>query len=171
MHKHPTDAPTTASVQKRGQGFTLIELMVVVAIVAILAGIAYPSYTRYVVDTRRTQAQGVLMQAASFQEKFMTQCGYYAAAFSGAAPAALVCGGGPGAGTLPMLATHPDIQNQYTLAIAPGPSGDFRRDYQLTAVAIGAQASRDTDCMDITLDSRGTKGQTGPNAQGRCWRR
>jgi type IV pilus assembly protein PilE len=171
MHTHAFMPPKTVAAQKRGQGFTLIELMVVVAVIAILAGIAYPSYTRYIVDARRTQAQGILLQVASLQEKFLTQCGYYGAAFAGAPPATLTCGGGPGAGNIPMLAAHPDIQNDYMLAIAPGPSGDFRRDYQITATPIGTQASRDTDCGSLTLDSRGTKGQTGPNTAGRCWRK
>ena len=43
------------------QGFTLVELMIVVMIVAILAAIGYPSYTRYVQDTRQAEAQGEMM--------------------------------------------------------------------------------------------------------------
>ncbi|WP_366931512.1 type IV pilin protein [Thiocapsa sp.] len=51
------------------RGFTLIELMVVVAIVAILAGIAYPSYVDHVRRARLTDAQMVLMEAAQWMER------------------------------------------------------------------------------------------------------
>lgn len=50
--------------KKKGRGFTLIELMIVVAIVAILAAIAYPSYQDYVRKTKRTDAQAEMMDIA-----------------------------------------------------------------------------------------------------------
>ena len=59
-------------------GFTLMEVMITVVIVAILAGIAYPSYTRFVTETRRSEATIALTQLAAQQEKFFTQCGVYA---------------------------------------------------------------------------------------------
>lgn len=52
------------------RGFTLVELMVVVAIVAILAAIAYPSYTRYVQGTRQAEAQGEIMALAGALERY-----------------------------------------------------------------------------------------------------
>ena len=60
-------------------GFTLIELMIVVAIVAILAAIAYPSYTRYVVRGNRGEAQGYLADAAQRQQQFLMDTRAYAA--------------------------------------------------------------------------------------------
>lgn len=54
------------------RGFSLIELMIVVAIVAILTAIAFPSYTNYIVKTRRTAAKACLSQASNFMERYYT---------------------------------------------------------------------------------------------------
>ncbi len=61
------------------QGFTLIELMIVVAIVAILAAVAYPSYTSYVAKANRAEAQSYLMTAAQRQALFFNDSRSYAA--------------------------------------------------------------------------------------------
>ncbi|MDG1819329.1 MAG: type IV pilin protein [Porticoccaceae bacterium] len=65
---------TSNSDQK---GFSLIELMIVVAIVAILGAIAYPSYRDSITDARRTDAQAVLMEAAQYMERFYTENNRY----------------------------------------------------------------------------------------------
>lgn len=62
------------------KGFTLIELMVVVAIVGTLAAIAYPSYQEYVARARRADAKTVLLENAQFLERFYTQSGTYVGA-------------------------------------------------------------------------------------------
>ncbi|MBI3440287.1 MAG: prepilin-type N-terminal cleavage/methylation domain-containing protein [Proteobacteria bacterium] len=68
-------------------GFTLIELMVTVVIIGILAGIAYPSYTKYMIQTRRSDAQIALSQAANQQERFFTYCNnHYAQNLNGVLP-------------------------------------------------------------------------------------
>jgi len=58
------------SLPRRGAGFTLIEVMIVVVIVGILAAIAYPSYQRYVQNTREAEAQGQIMELASALEAY-----------------------------------------------------------------------------------------------------
>jgi len=61
----------------RSYGFTLVELMVVVVILAIIVGIAYPSYRNYMVQTRRSDAQSILTQVSHTQEKFFSSCNRY----------------------------------------------------------------------------------------------
>ena len=65
---------TSSSGEK---GFSLIELMIVVAIVAILGAVAYPSYRDSVTDARRADAQAVLMEAAQYMERFYTENNRY----------------------------------------------------------------------------------------------
>lgn len=71
------------SVSARESGFTLIELMIVVAIIGIIAAIAVPSYNQYVERTRATDAQGALTSLASSLERFHTQNSTYAGATLG----------------------------------------------------------------------------------------
>ncbi|KUJ79644.1 general secretion pathway protein GspH [Microbulbifer flavimaris] len=65
---------------KQQRGFTLIELMIVVAIVAILAAVAWPSYQNQVRSTNRADAQGALLGLAQAMERHFTQNGTYEAA-------------------------------------------------------------------------------------------
>ncbi|WGL18192.1 type IV pilin protein [Microbulbifer bruguierae] len=65
---------------KAQRGFTLIELIIVVAIIALLAGIAWPSYQEHVKTTRRADAQGALMALAQAMERHFTDKGTYSGA-------------------------------------------------------------------------------------------
>lgn len=62
---------------RRAQGFTLLELMIVVAVVAILAAVAYPSYRDSVLKGRRAEARTALAELLQQQERFMTQNNTY----------------------------------------------------------------------------------------------
>ena len=61
------------------RGFTLIELMIVVAIVGILAAVAYPSYSRYVIKANRAAAQSYLMELAQKEQLYFNDSRSYAA--------------------------------------------------------------------------------------------
>jgi prepilin-type N-terminal cleavage/methylation domain-containing protein len=67
------------------RGFTLIELMITVAIVGILAAVAYPSYREYVAKSRRAEAQALLMQSSQWMERFYAENFSYSANTAGVA--------------------------------------------------------------------------------------
>jgi type IV pilus assembly protein PilE len=133
---------------KKQTGMTFVEIMVVVAIVGILAGIAYPSYQDSVRKARRADARTDLFALQLAMEKARGNCATYASAIGS---------GGCSGGEVEYTANT----SYYTLSI----SGASASTYTLTATATGAQAS-DTDCATITLTRDGTQGGTSGDD---CW--
>lgn len=128
------------NMRSRESGFTLTELMIVVAIIAILAAIAYPSYTQHVTKARRAAAAGCLMEQAQFMERYYaTNMGYAGAA-------------------LPATECANELSSFYTFAIAPGGTAST---FSVTATPIGLQLSRDTQCGTMGLDQAGNKDVSG----------
>ncbi|GHD48516.1 type IV pilin protein [Marinobacter persicus] len=126
----------------RESGFTLIELMIVVAIIGIIAAIAYPSYTNHVEKTRRSDAQGALMGLASAMERHYATNNSYLGAASG--------GGDTGSPAIyPDEAPVDGNTKYYDLTIESASAGS----YTLRAVPKGAQAG---DGM-LELDSTGAR--------------
>ena len=72
------------AVKSTSRGFTLIELMIVVAIVAILTMIAYPSYLKYIVRTSREAAQSQLLELSTTEEKIFLNSNAYTSSVTGA---------------------------------------------------------------------------------------
>lgn len=138
-------------------GVTLIELMVTVAIVGILAAIAYPSYRNSVVKTHRRAAETCLSSYAGFMERYYTTNMRYTTATNTAI-------------TLPTLdcaSTSLTGKNYtYSFTTAPAPTA---ASYTLRAVPIGAQASSDTGCGTLTLDQTSARGVTGTSGVQACW--
>lgn len=141
------------------KGFTLIELMIVVAVVAILAAIAYPSYQEYVRRTRRVEAQSLLNEAAARQERWRAQNGSYMAEAGDEAKLKL-----PHVSGTAVTSEH----GYYTLSVSQVADDGG---YTLQATRRGAQTS-DTRCGDFTLDALGRKGIAAgtPGTVDQCWR-
>lgn len=116
-------------------GFSLIELMVVVAIIAIIAAIAYPSYERSVLKSHRSDAENLLTTDSQILERCYTQNFSYVAACT------------------PSLATSTQY-HYYLLGTAAG--AVQASTYVLTANAIGNQ-TKDTQCATFTIDNTGKK--------------
>lgn len=129
-------------------GFTLIELMIVVAVIGILGAVAYPSYTEYVAKSRRASMTTVLMQGQQWMERFYTEnYSYYQVRGSTAVvgdvyPAALQQSPASGDGAA-----------QYTLVLTV----DAKQPevYSLKASRAGGMAS--DRCGDYRIDQYGRK--------------
>jgi len=104
------------------RGFTLIEVMIVVAIVAILTALAFPSYTEYIRRGHRAEARAALLQASQWMERAATATGTY-----------------------PLTASFPTTlttikSGRYTIAVASPPaSAASGTAYTLTATPAGGQ--------------------------------
>lgn len=143
----------------KNKGFTLIEMMIVVAIVGILASIAYPSYQSYVERSRRSDAISILLELAQAQERFMARCGHYASELGGTADCDDDKLGG---------ATQ-SREEFYQLSLVLADSG--ATSYTLKATPLNAQTS-DTECAAMTLDhlgQRGAKNNSGVDTPSECW--
>jgi len=134
-------------MKKFDQGFTLIELMIVVVIIGILAGIAYPSYTKSVRKSKRSDATTALINLKLAQEKLRTNCPFYAQILLNAGAAGATCGANAGATDLGYTSANSSM-GHYVVAISAGTASGTA--YTATATAQGDQTN-DTGCTVITL--------------------
>ena len=140
-----TAPPKTAS-----GGFTLIELMVTVAIVAILATIASAAYTSQVQKSRRTDARSALLDLAGREEKLFSTTNAYSATATDLGYAAFPVAVGSGYYNLSAAVGNPPVT------------------YVITATAIGTQAN-DTQCATLSVDQLGVQSSTGTGTAATCW--
>lgn len=146
-----------ATLLKRMRGVTLVELMIVIAVIGTLAAIAVPTYRRYLIRSQRSEAKIALMQLQTAEEKFYLQYNAYTTNITNAVnatPAGL------------------GLQNQsetgkYTLSVASVDGQSF------TATATprtGGGQTDDTQCINFTINERGTRGVSGPYGPEFCWK-
>ena len=129
---------------KKQQGFSLIELLITIAVVGILAAIAVPSYTNYIKKTRRSMAAACLQENAQFMERWYTSRMTYVGA------SAQACAS--------------EIQPFYTVSISvTGP-----RAYTATAVPKAGTAQASETCGTLTLNDKGQRTASGGTTS-KCW--
>jgi type IV pilus assembly protein PilE len=149
----PRGCQRAAPGAQRAPGFTLIELMITVAVIAILAAIAVPSYFKYTLRSNRSAAESAMQEIASAQERYMVDARQFA-------------------GNLTTLgySVPNTVSPNYTVvtvATASSASGGTPPGYTVTATPRGTQV-RDTDCATLTLNGDGSKvASTGAT---NCWK-
>ncbi|SES72198.1 type IV pilin protein [Thalassotalea agarivorans] len=126
-------------------GFTLIELMIAVAIVGILASIAYPTYTDHVTRSNRTEGHRELVRIANLQEQHFIDNKSYTTDLKKLG-----------------LNASPFITENSHYSISAAVNGAT---FTLTAVPQGSQASRDA-CKNLSITHTGRKSASGT---GSCW--
>jgi type IV pilus assembly protein PilE len=140
-------------MQHKTRGFTLIELMIVVAILAVIAVYAYTNYARYGFRSRRSDGQQYLMQVAAAEERYFTAFNVYNANLTGT-------------GSLGFT-VNTSTRGYYTVTVTLPTTTS----YTLTATPGGSQAN--DVCGNLTLDNQGNKtptpSQMPQNSNGNCW--
>ncbi len=126
------------------RGFTLVELLITIVVIGVLVSIAYPSYSQYLLKSRRAEAQQVLMDVALRQQQLLLDTKRYAdnfAATGATLPASLV--------------------NYYRIDVTGSNAAGTAPTFTATAVRLGAQLA-DT-CPDLTIN------QASVRLPGNCW--
>jgi type IV pilus assembly protein PilE len=139
-------------MQVRLKGFSLIELMVTVAIIGILAGIAYPSYRKSVMRSHRADAIGALSKNAQSMERCYTNNGTYV-----------------GCATLITISEH----GLYSLAEGTGGLATTATTFTAGATPLGSQ-QKDTDCAVLRMSQTGAQtsvNSSGTDSSATCWRK
>ncbi len=132
-------------------GFTLIEVIIVVAIIGILSAVVYPNYVEYVKRGYRSEARTALLEAQQFMERYYAANSRYTSDAAGATSPALPA----------RLQNIPASTPRYTVSVAA-----TLNSYTLTATLLG-----EDKCGNLTLTNTGVKGRsaTGPTVQD-CWK-
>jgi type IV pilus assembly protein PilE len=154
--RHPS-----LSSRKLSRGFTLIELMIAVAIVSILTAVAIPAYSSYVQKARRTDAKNAILDFAARQERYYSVNNQYATTaanlgYGGAFPVSVQTSGSTAYYTL----------NEAVVAgtATTGPT------YTVTVAPIAGQAQATDACGSYVLTNLGVQSNTGNSlATAKCW--
>lgn len=131
-------------------GFTLIEVMIAVALIGVLVAIGLPSYQSYILKSYRTNAKACVVEHAQFMERIFTTNMTY-------------IGGAAGANTL-TCRTDGKLDTRFAIAVGNLTANTFT----VTATAIGPQLE-DVRCTEFTLTENGTRGFSGTGSPADCW--
>lgn len=151
MTSHRSHASVSS---RRVQGFTLVEMVIVVLIISVLAAIAYPAYQNHVIKTRREAAKGCLLEMQQFMERYYTTNLRYDQPMGGGAAVAL-----------PPCQAGTDVTNHYTLRL----DAVTQRTYTLSATPRNLQLVKDTYCGTLGVNNAGNKTKTGTQTVDYCW--
>jgi type IV pilus assembly protein PilE len=135
---------------RRQAGFTLLEMMIVVIIIAILSAIAIPTYRKYVLRSHRTEAQRALLDLAGRQERYFYAKNAYAT-------------------TLLELNGTPTMAGNGDNYVIVDPITASSTDYSMTATAIGNQLRDDVDCKSLTINRVGVQTADPAANASLCW--
>lgn len=147
----------------RIHGFTLIELMVVIAILGVLAAIAYPSYKSYVLKSRRAEAFGMLQRAQLAQEKYRLNHSSYADTAAVLADSAF-------GGLCIVVGGKCMSENRRYELTSTIDSSTSAHSYVLSAAVAGDQVA-DSACQSITVTQATGVVSLGSSPTNDCWRR
>lgn len=136
-------------IVSNNKGFTLIELMIVIAIIAIIAAVAMPAYSDYITKAKRTEAKAELLIIQLAQERWRANNSSY--------------------GALTDLGySNPHLIDNYSITV----SGAAASSYQIIASPTGQQLAADTFCGAISIDQSSTTTESGTASSANdCWKR
>lgn len=139
---------------RANKGFTLIEVLIVIVIIGVLAGIAYPAYTDYVLKAKRTEAQVALVNIANKQEMYYLDHRQYAENLQSELG----------------LSANPFITENGYYSISTS-SANPTTGFTLTATAISSQAN-DEDCASLSITHELAKSALtkSGSASADCWK-
>lgn len=137
----------------KNNGFTLIEMLIVVAIIGIISAIAIPNYSSYVVRGKRTECRSAILQVMQQQERFFTQQNTYLAYTSGAANVPMKQFSGESAASSACT-----IKAEACAAVT----------IAACALVTGTPVKADPEVANITMQTDGTKSCTGTDTS-KCW--
>lgn len=141
-------------LMRQQAGFSLIELMVVVVIIAILAAIAVPAFGRYAFRTRRVDGQELLLRIATAQERYYTSNNYY--------------------GSLSDIGYTAPVSSEHGYYVATSGVASGSTSAQAYTVTAAPQNAQATDvCGSLTINDAGARTPLASSASsainGKCW--